>query len=611
MCKDLKRTFFGLWELCHRFLLWKGQMRVCRTSWNRPGLDNPNFSTKAFQNVQKHSWQDQLNYERKYAYRKWISIVSSNPMAFEVARQQILSGPMEFAKGGLAESIGDSLGNKSSSTLHSRASPLLRFLKFCADRDLRAFPLEEYRVYDYVKSVADTAPSYPRSFMLSISFVTHVLGLLGGLEVCSSKRIDGAVKLHYEKRTKVRQRPPLIADQIKTLERVVTNSNKSVYDRIMAGYFLMLLYGRLTFSDGQRIIGMRLELVHVDSKPVGFLEYSAERTKTSISLERKVRYLPIAIPVQCLTEPAWLPVWDKLRAEQGWWYLENRVEISLLCLLQQLVVVGLKLSWTWHQQVSGCGIFWRTPRLLVTSGLQLTAAKQPFWHGAPVRVLTMTSGDCLGITVGQPINLCWCTHVLPFPIHSGFLWISSARWPVAALTLISRGQACLPVRQVLCKMLGTTLIHQAAARKMRMTEMYMRKNRRSNRLLVLGNRNMLSPTLCRYMSAMPLHVVCTRSWTKLEPTWLVAGQCLPVWNARRATEIPPPLCGTLLQRPSHMRKRLHDLESRTWTFCVISKFWIGNRWQVEVCVFFPSNAFMASARSFNMFKSMLQLGWID
>jgi hypothetical protein len=153
--------------------------------------------------------------------------------------------------------------------------------------------------------------------MLSISFATHVLGLLGGLEVCSSKRIDGAVKLHYEKRAKVRQRPPLTADQVRTLERVVTSSNKSVYDRVMAGYFLMLLYGRLRFSDGERITGMRLELVHVDSKPVGFLECAAERTKTSISLERKVRYLPIAIPVQCLTEPAWLPVWDKLRAEQG------------------------------------------------------------------------------------------------------------------------------------------------------------------------------------------------------------------------------------------------------------------------------------------------------
>ena len=73
---------------------------------------DPCFGARALQNAQKRSWKDQLSYERRCAYRKWVSIVSSNSMAFEVARLQILSGPMQFAKGGLAESIADSLGNK-------------------------------------------------------------------------------------------------------------------------------------------------------------------------------------------------------------------------------------------------------------------------------------------------------------------------------------------------------------------------------------------------------------------------------------------------------------------------------------------------------------------
>ena len=114
--------------------------------------------------------------------------------------------------------------------------------------------------------IRDAAPSFPRSFLLSISFSTHILGLLGGSDVCASRRIDGAVKLHYEKRSKVRQRPPLTAEQVRTLERVVINADKSVYDRIMSGYLLMLVYGRLRFSDGQRITGMRLESVHVESE---------------------------------------------------------------------------------------------------------------------------------------------------------------------------------------------------------------------------------------------------------------------------------------------------------------------------------------------------------
>ena len=105
--------------------------------------------------------------------------------------------------------------------------------------------------------------------------------------------------------------------QVKVLEYVVNNTAKSVYDRIMAGYFLMLVYGRLRFSDGQRITGMKLETVHVDNELVGFLECAAERTKTSVSLERKVRFLPIAVPVQSLTSPPWLPVWNQLRLDQG------------------------------------------------------------------------------------------------------------------------------------------------------------------------------------------------------------------------------------------------------------------------------------------------------
>eukprot|EP00435_Cladocopium_sp_Y103_P044655 s723_g12.t1 len=287
------------------------------TSSQAYARSDPSFGPKALQNAHKRSWHEKVDYERKCAYRKWISIVSANPMAFEVARLQILSGPMEFAKGGLAESISDALGNKSSSTLHSRAGPLLRFIKFCNDRDIPCFPLEEHKVYDFIKSIDNCAPSFPRSFMLSVSFATHILGLMGGVAACDSKRVQGAVKLHFEQRAKVRQRPPLTVKQIITLEQIVTSNNKSIYDRIMAGYFLMMVYGRLRFSDGQRITGMRLEIVHVDSKPVGFLECAAERTKTSIALERKVRFLPIAVPVQSLSQPAWLPVWNQLRADQG------------------------------------------------------------------------------------------------------------------------------------------------------------------------------------------------------------------------------------------------------------------------------------------------------
>jgi hypothetical protein len=133
--------------------------------------------------------------------------------------------------------------------------------------------------------------------------------------------------------------------QIKVLEHVVTNVAKSVYDRIMAGYFLMLVYGRLRFSDGQRITGMKLEMVHVDNELVGFLECAAERTKTSVSLERKVRFLPIAVPVQSLTSPPWLPVWDQLRNDQGLTSSGHTSNVYPIMPALLREVVGHKLHW--------------------------------------------------------------------------------------------------------------------------------------------------------------------------------------------------------------------------------------------------------------------------
>ena len=63
--------------------------------------------------------------------------------------------------------------------------------------------------------------------MLSVSFATHILSLIGGSSVCESRRIDGAVKAHYEQRAKVRQRPPLTAQQIRVLELLVKDDSRS------------------------------------------------------------------------------------------------------------------------------------------------------------------------------------------------------------------------------------------------------------------------------------------------------------------------------------------------------------------------------------------------
>ena len=133
--------------------------------------------------------------------------------------------------------------------------------------------------------------------------------------------------------------------------------------------------------------GMKLETVHVDNELVGFLECAAERTKTSVSLERKVRFLPIAVPVQSLTSPPWLPVWNQLRLDQGltasgynshaypvmpcsscWWRLVS-------------VRFGRYARWRVAEE-PGCG----TPRLWATFDWPLIAARLLCCLGARRRV---------------------------------------------------------------------------------------------------------------------------------------------------------------------------------------------------------------------------------
>ena len=49
----------------------------------------------------------------------------------------------------------------------------------------------------------------------------------------------------------------------------------------------------------------------------GFLEARAERTKTSVTLERKIRFLPVAVPLDSFLIPSWVPVWIDLRKQAG------------------------------------------------------------------------------------------------------------------------------------------------------------------------------------------------------------------------------------------------------------------------------------------------------
>ena len=262
--------------------------------------------------IDNRLWSEKLSWERKAAYKKWSAIILHEIGAWEIARLEVQCKVMEFARGGLLESIADALGAKATATLHNRASPLLQYISFYKDRGKPCMPLHEYQVYDYLKACNHKAASFPRSLLMSINFADHHFGFHGAASVRASGRIKGLVDILYSQRKKLVQRPPLTVKQILHLEAIVHDENRAIFDRLASGYFLFLVYGRHRYSDGLQVSSVSLDQ---REDGFGFLECLAEKTKTSVTLEKKSRHIPIAVPLLCLGREPWVQTWLRLRDE--------------------------------------------------------------------------------------------------------------------------------------------------------------------------------------------------------------------------------------------------------------------------------------------------------
>ena len=244
--------------------------------------------------------------------------MASDFNAWGVAKQALGPYHPQFATGGLIESISDCLADRATSTLHQRAGPLARYVKFWKGRDVVCLPVKEGQMYDYMKAVPNAAPTYFRSLLISVSFAKHLLGLVVLEFTLDSGRIRGLANAHYSSRCAVKRRPALTVVQVVFLEGIVWNDAKKIADRIASGSFLFMIYGRLRFSDMQRTCKLVIDsVVADDGSEVGYLEGLAERTKTSISLERKIRALPIAVPLKSVSGKPWIRKWMELRASEG------------------------------------------------------------------------------------------------------------------------------------------------------------------------------------------------------------------------------------------------------------------------------------------------------
>ncbi|CAE7854921.1 unnamed protein product, partial [Symbiodinium necroappetens] len=119
---------------------------------------------------------------------------------------------------------------------------------------------------------------------------------------------------------KLQQKPPLHAKHVFALEEIVCGkvANYSAADKVAAGFFLFAIYARARHSDAQNSSTLEEDLCEdEDGDVTGFLEARIERSKTSTTLERKTRWLPLVATIHGISDECWGLEWMKVLAENG------------------------------------------------------------------------------------------------------------------------------------------------------------------------------------------------------------------------------------------------------------------------------------------------------
>ena len=275
-----------------------------------PKADVSGFAPPTAKEIGK-PWEVKLTENRLAALIKWERVLHAHREHFGLM-DKVAKGP------GPRGDLKDVFAMKASSTLHSRIGPVLRFIKHCQDTGLAPFPLDESKLYGFLKGYCSKqAPTFGKSFLGSIAFMQHILEAKLDDHVFST-RVSGAASLMFLDKRKLQQKPPLTVQHVKALEGILFGEGGlPPCDQYAAGCFLFALYARARFSDMQASGDLVSDVVDTSDGPIGYLEASVTRTKTAYNLERKTRFLAMCAGIQGLSQDSWALRWLEVAKEHG------------------------------------------------------------------------------------------------------------------------------------------------------------------------------------------------------------------------------------------------------------------------------------------------------
>ena len=261
------------------------------------------------------SWKKKLADHRMTGIKKWMAIVEKGLKFFQCGLQWEQDPEVD-----LGDMIADILSRKATNTIHDRAGPVLRYIAWCMEKGQPPIPFEEVLMYKFVCDVgAKAAPTFSRSFLCSVAFTGHVLGCESAVKVLESRRLTGAAAKFFKEKRKTQQKPPLTVKHVMLLEEIVLGiqQKRKVADRLMAGFILWLVTARARYSDGQSAGVLQLDAVETDEGLCGYLEARVSRSKTSMTAEKRTKYLPMAGKARLFQKDSWAKTYLELLQEEG------------------------------------------------------------------------------------------------------------------------------------------------------------------------------------------------------------------------------------------------------------------------------------------------------
>ena len=249
---------------------------------------------------------------RCHALQKWRALLQVKPAAFGICRLVMEDIFSLCSDDHLTNTLEDIVSMKSTRTILKRAMDLTRFVSWCQRIGVIPFPVQEHRVYQYVREYL-TSASAPNTFKEALRFAGGLFQLEGALESAMSPRVLGFCNKAKASKAPTKQALVLTVRQVECLERLVTSGSDPV-DSIMAGYCLFCLNGRARWNDAQFPVKFSMDRC-TDS--TGFLQADVRLTKTSTSAEKKAMLLPVTSIIDGIRDRDWADAWLAKRKACG------------------------------------------------------------------------------------------------------------------------------------------------------------------------------------------------------------------------------------------------------------------------------------------------------